>query len=95
MYSMIFFTYSNFVHNDDHVNDVTDHSCDIPLESSRNEEFVVFPPNRAPSAVRKDIGDLRNSTRIMIFCYKRGCDSTTVKLVLLHIGISRVRSTFS
>ena len=45
----------------------------IPIESSQKEESVVFRANLAVRTVEKVIRDL-------LFCYRRGCDSTTVKL---------------
>ena len=72
---------------------VDPHSCEIlsvlqwsettciPIESSWKGGFVVFSANPSERAVKKVIGDLRKLTRTLFFCYKRGCDSTTVKLV--------------
>jgi hypothetical protein len=53
----------------------------ISIKSSWKDESVVFCANLAAGAVEKVISNLRKLTRIDFFCYKRGCDSTTVKLV--------------
>jgi hypothetical protein len=60
-------------------------STQISIKSLRKDEFTVFRANYDPSTVKKVMADLRKLTSIVIFCYKRGCISTTVKLVCYHI----------
>ncbi len=64
---------------------VGDPSTCIPIESSWKGGFTEFRINPTVRAVKKVIGDLRKLTRTLFFCYKRGCDSTTVKLVLFFL----------
>jgi hypothetical protein len=47
-------------------------STHVPIESSRKDEFVVFPANHAPNAVEKVIVDLRKLRRINIFLLQKG-----------------------
>ena len=60
---------------------VRDTLTHMSIESSWKNEFIVFSTNPTVRAMEKAISDLQKLTKI-VFCYKRGCDSTTVKLVL-------------